>query len=225
VGVQGRAGTGKTTMLTEVKRIAEANSFRVLGLGPSGRAVQELTQAGIESQTIARFTLAQDKGVDDKTVLVIDEAGMVPTLSMRDVLKSAERSNAKVVVIGDERQLKAVEAGRPFGQLHEHGTEFALMEEIQRQKEPQLREAVREASQGKILESIARMQPQTLEIADDETRYRHIAQEFAVLEPNQRKDTLVITGTVNSRVLEASHLRPDEATGGVMISGLGRGWF
>ncbi len=199
VGVQGRAGTGKTTMLAEVKRIAEANSFRVLGLGPSGRAVQELTLAGVESQTIASFTLAQDKGIDDKTVLVMDEAGMVPTLSMRDVLRSAQRSNAKVVVIGDERQLKAVEAGRPFGQLYEHGAEFALMEEIQRQKEPRLLEAVRAASQGNILESIARMQPQTVEIADDGSRYRHIAQEFAALPVEQRKDTLVITGTNEAR--------------------------
>lgn len=112
VGVQGRAGTGKTYMLAEVKRIAEANGFNLVGLGPSGRAVQELTDAGVESRTIASFNIAQDKEIDGKSVIVVDEAGMVPTKDMRKILQTAEQHNAKVVVIGDEKQLKAVEAGR-----------------------------------------------------------------------------------------------------------------
>lgn len=72
VGVQGRAGTGKTFMLAEVKAIAEANGFRLMGMGPSGRAVQELSDAGVDARTIASFNIAQDKEIDSKTLIVID---------------------------------------------------------------------------------------------------------------------------------------------------------
>ena len=199
VGVQGRAGTGKTFMLAEVKRIAEVNDFKLVGLGPSGRAVQELSDAGVESRTIASFNIAQDKEIDGKSIIVVDEAGMVPTRDMRQILQTAEQHNAKVVVIGDEKQLKAVEAGRPFAQLYEHGIQFALMDEIQRQQNEMLREAVIEASRGQIAQSIARMEPHITEIKADEKRYRTIAEEFAFRSPEERRNTLVITGTNQAR--------------------------
>ena len=199
VGVQGRAGTGKTFMLAEVKRIAEANGYKLMGVGPSGRAVQELTDAGVESRTIASFNIAQDKEIDGKSVIVIDEAGMVPTKDMRQILQAAEQHNAKVVVIGDEKQLKSVEAGRPFVQLYEHGIQFALMDEIQRQQNETLREAVIEASRGQIAQSIARMEAYITEIKADEKRYRTLAQEFANRMPEDRRNTLVITGTNQAR--------------------------
>ena len=199
VGIQGRAGTGKTFMLAEVKRIAEANGFKLMGLGPSGRAVQELADAGVESRTIASFNIAQDKEVGSKTLIVVDEAGMVPTRDMRQILQTAEQHNAKVVVIGDEKQLKAVEAGRPFAQLYEHGIQFALMDEIQRQQNETLREAVIEASRGQIAQSVARMEPHITEIKADEKRYRTIAEEFASQPSDERRNTLVITGTNQAR--------------------------
>ena len=199
VGVQGRAGTGKTFMLAEMKRIAEANGFNLVGLGPSGRAVQELTDAGVESRTIASFNIAQDKEIDGKSVIVVDEAGMVPTKDMRKILQTAEQHNAKVVVIGDEKQLKAVEAGRPFAQLYEHGIQFALMDEIQRQQNESLRQAVIEASRGQIAQSISRMEPDVTEVKADEKRYRTIAEEFANRSSEERRNTLVITGTNQAR--------------------------
>lgn len=195
VGVQGRAGTGKTFMLSEVKSVAEANGFKLMGLGPSGRAVQELTDAGVDARTIASFNIAQDKEIDAKTLILIDEAGMVPTKDMRSIFRAAEQVNAKVVVIGDEKQLKAVEAGRPFAQLYEHGIQFALMDEIQRQQDVTLREAVREASQGHIARSVTRMRPFVAEIMKDDLRYQTIAREFAEKSLVERRQTLVITGT------------------------------
>jgi len=114
---------------------------------------------------------------------------------MRQIFRAAEQYNAKIVVIGDEKQLKAVEAGRPFAQLYEHGIQFALMDEIQRQQDTNLREAVREASQGQIARSVARMQPHVIEIKKDDVRYQTIAREFAEKSVEERRQTLVITGT------------------------------
>ena len=157
--------------------------------------MQELSDARVDARTIASFNIAQDKEIDAKTLIVIDEAGMVPTKDMRSIFRAAEQVNAKVVVIGDEKQLKAVEAGRPFAQLYEHGIQFALMDEIQRQQDLTLREAVREASQGHIARSVGLMQPFVTEIKVDDVRYQTIAREFAEKSPEECRQTLVITGT------------------------------
>ena len=125
------------------------------------------------------------------------------------------------MVIGDEKQLKAVEAGRPFAQLYEHGIQFALMDEIQRQQDVSLREAVREASQGHIARSVARMQPFVTEIKKDDVRYQTIAREFAEKSVEERRQTLVITGTnlardaINREIRSA--LGKDDAGLGVQI--------
>lgn len=61
-------------------------------------------------------------GLTRNSVLVMDEAGMVPTADMAVVLGEARRADAKVVLIGDNRQIKSIMAGRPFQEiLHRHG--------------------------------------------------------------------------------------------------------
>ena len=63
VGVQGYAGTGKTTMLDRVRTLAEKKGWRLVGLAPSASAVKTLaSEAGIESETLQGF-LARNTGV------------------------------------------------------------------------------------------------------------------------------------------------------------------
>jgi integrase len=73
---------------------------------------------------------------------VIDEAGTVPKRQMEQALKLAEQAGPRVVLLGDTGQTKAIEAGRPFHQLQASGMATSAMAEIQRQKDPVLREAV-----------------------------------------------------------------------------------
>ncbi|MDX9737684.1 MAG: MobF family relaxase [Azonexus sp.] len=62
VGVQGYAGTGKTTMLSVVKAVAEDQGYQVIGLAQSASAAETLqSETGIKSQTIAGWLLAQRK--------------------------------------------------------------------------------------------------------------------------------------------------------------------
>ena len=153
VGVQGYAGTGKTTMLARARALAEKKGYRMVGLAPSASAVKTLSdEAGIESGTLQGF-LARNAGVTEgrltrkgakemraahhKTVLVVDEGSLASTVQARDLLRIAnELRIPRVVLVGDAKQLDAVDAGKPFAQLQAAGMQTAVMDEIMRQRDP-----------------------------------------------------------------------------------------
>lgn len=99
VGVQGRAGSGKTTMLGQVREASLANGWHCIGLAPSAAAAQELGTVGIEAQTIAAFLIGNGSSLNSKTVLIVDEAGMVSARDMQAVLAAVENGNAHAVCI------------------------------------------------------------------------------------------------------------------------------
>jgi Ti-type conjugative transfer relaxase TraA len=150
--IQGRAGAGKTTILTAIRQSYERAGYHVQGIALSGQAAHNLEkEAGIQSRTIASWQ--KEPQVVERTVLIVDEAGMVGSRNMERVLHIARASNAKVILVGDERQLQPIEAG---GALHAIDRELirerpeasSQIQTIQRQKEPWMREAVHEAAKG-----------------------------------------------------------------------------
>ena len=167
VGVQGYAGTGKTTMLDRARTLAEKKGWRMMGLAPSASAVQTLaSEAGIESETLQRF-LARNAGVAEgrltnrgaremraafaKTILVVDEGSLASTVQARDLLRIANEFRIpRVVLVGDAKQLDAVDAGKPFAQLQAAGMRTAVMDEIMRQRDPDLKQAVEASLAGEI---------------------------------------------------------------------------
>ena len=134
VGVQGYAGAGKTRMLGRARTLAAKKGWRVLGLAPSASAVRTLeAESGIKSETLQRF-LARNEGLAEgrltksaakkmraafaKTVLVVDEGSLASTAQARDLLRIAGALRIpKLVLVGDAKQLEAVDAGKPFAQL------------------------------------------------------------------------------------------------------------
>ena len=186
VGVQGYAGTGKTTMLDRARVLAEKSGHRIVGLAPSASAARTLgAESGIKSETLQRF-LARNAGIAEgrltrkaergmhavfrKTVLVVDEGSLASTVQARDLLRIANALRIpRVVLVGDEKQLDAVDAGKPFAQLQRAGMKTAVMDEILRQKDPELKEAVRASLAGdvrgafeKLGERIAEVKPDNL---------------------------------------------------------------
>jgi hypothetical protein len=198
VGVQGYAGTGKSYMLEQAKTAAEERGYRMVALAPYAAHVRVLREHGVEAKTLASFLAAREKGLDEKTVLVIDEAGTVPTRQMEQALKLAEQAGARVVLLGDTGQTKAIEAGRPFDQLQAAGMQTALMSEVQRQKDPLLREAVLLAARGESEASLSRLTG-VLEVPDDHHRRRIIAWDYTRLPEEERARTIVVAGTNESR--------------------------
>ena len=186
VGVQGYAGTGKTRMLDRARTLAEKKGWRMVGLAPSASAVQTLAaESGIESETLQRF-LARNTGVAQgrltkkgtremraafaRTVLVVDEGSLASTVQARDLFRIAgELRIPKLVLVGDSKQLDAVDAGKPFAQLQQAGMKTAVMDEIMRQRDPGLKAAVEATLAGdigkafdKLGSNVAEVNPQNI---------------------------------------------------------------
>lgn len=198
VGVQGLAGTGKSTMLEMAKYALESEGYHVRALAPYGSQVKALREAGTDSNTLASFLAAKDKNIDARTVLVIDEAGVVPTRQMEQLLKTAENAGARVVLLGDTAQTKAIEAGRPFDQLQAAGMATAKMEDIRRQKDQLLKEAVQYAAKGNTQMSLSRISS-LVEVEDAGKRRTAIAEDYLKLEPKDRDQTIIVAGTNEAR--------------------------
>ena len=161
VCIQGYAGTGKTFMLDSARKLLEQKGYSFIGLAPSSSAAATLrTQADIQSHTLHKFLfkykgLIEGRGtiegrrmmqreLKDK-IIVLDEASLAATSHLRSLMKISKDLDVKVVLVGDVKQLGAVEAGKPFYQLQTAGIKTAVMDDIQRQTNLLLRKAVLDA--------------------------------------------------------------------------------
>ena len=184
VGVQGYAGTGKTAMLNRARALLEKRGFEVRGLAPSASAARTLeNEAGIRSETLQRF-LARNAGVAQgrltdrgerqmraafkKTVLVVDEGSLASTVQARDLLRIANTLRIpRVVLVGDEKQLDAVDAGKPFAQLQRAGMKTATMDEIMRQRDAGLKAAVEASLAGDVKTAFEKLGGNVAEVKAD----------------------------------------------------------
>ena len=223
VGVQGYAGAGKTRMLDRARTLAEKKGWRVLGLAPSASAVRTLkAESGIKSETLQRF-LARNAGLAEglltkgaakkmraaysRTVLVVDEGSLASTAQARDLLRIAGALRIpKLVLVGDARQLEAVDAGKPFAQLQAAGMKTALMDEILRQRDPDLRAAVEASIAGdigrafeKLGDNVAQVNPRNIAGA--------VAARWLKLSPDLRERTGVMSPGHELREAINAHIR------------------
>jgi ATP-dependent exoDNAse (exonuclease V) alpha subunit len=164
VGLDGIAGTGKTTTLAVIREGAEAEGYKVEGFAPTSRATQKLAEAGIETSTLQRH-LARGEPPDtgEKRFYVLDESSLASTRQMHEFMERVDAGD-RVLLVGDTRQHEAVEAGRPFAQLQEAGMRTVRLEEIVRQKDPELKQAVEQLAHGQVgaaIDSLDRQGPDT----------------------------------------------------------------
>jgi len=215
-GIQGLAGTGKSFALQNAQTILQEQGHTMTALAPYGNMVRNLREDGIPANTIASVLAASDKRpfldtLGPKTVVVIDEAGVVPVRQIDKLLALIQPTGAKVVLLGDTAQTKAIEAGRSFAMLQEHGMKTVLMADIQRQRSERLRQAVQLAAEGKasrslpLLDQIRTIPDQFItdehghKSRDSSARYETIAQAYTQLSAAEQSGTIVVTGTNASR--------------------------
>lgn len=147
--VEGVAGAGKTFALAAAHDAWTASGLRVRGACLAARAAQRLEEgSGIPSTTLDRLLRSLERDpLTPLDVVTVDEAGMVGTRKLLVLIEHAARARAKVVLVGDQRQLPEIEAGGAFaGLLTRHGD--APLVDNRRQYEPWERAALAELRHG-----------------------------------------------------------------------------
>ncbi len=211
IGVEGKAGAGKSYLLAPVVEACQRAGWQVRGMAPTTSAVAVLQEHHVPAVTVARF-LRQPRADDEawrelkvgsgvrvpaRQLWIVDEAGLLSSAQMEALLQRAEAVKAKVVLVGDRMQHKPVEAGRPFKQLVDAGMATARLERIRRQRDPGLRAAVQEAARGNAAHALLELDRQgcVVEIKDRDARLRYVAERYMRLSGSR----LVTTATNQDR--------------------------
>ncbi|HUN84702.1 MAG TPA: MobF family relaxase [Terracidiphilus sp.] len=198
VGLDGIAGAGKTTTLAVIREGAEAQGYKVEGFAPTSRAAQKLADAGMETSTLQKHLARGEKpDTGERRLYVLDESSLASTRQMHEFVNRLH-PNDRVLLVGDRRQHEAVEAGRPFAQLQDAGMKTVKLEEIVRQKNPELKQVVEQLARGEVREAVQGLERQgrVHEIAGHDDRITAIAKEYA----KSPEGTLVVSPDNRSRV-------------------------
>lgn len=147
VNISGAAGTGKTAALDELRRALTTQGREVIAIGPTLSAVEELQKVGFrEAHTVERLLQDTTTQLSVKgSVVIVDEAGMISTRQMVDIIRLAENCDARIILSGDTKQIQSVEAGDALRILETQSRmKSASLTEIQRQTRKDYREAIEE---------------------------------------------------------------------------------
>jgi conjugative relaxase-like TrwC/TraI family protein len=194
--VQGYAGTAKTTtVLATVAREVQSQGYNVTTLAPTASAARTLGEAlGLRGETVAKH-LMQHAPTNGRSVWIVDEATMLSAHDMATLLESAEKAKARVILVGDVKQLGSVGAGAAFAQMQSAGMKTAKLAEIVRQTNPLTKEAVEASIQGdarRALDALDRGGGKVIAYGDPAERMQAMAKDYAALSPKDQRNTIVI---------------------------------
>ncbi|ELY3637785.1 conjugative transfer relaxase/helicase TraI [Cronobacter sakazakii] len=169
IGVQGYAGVGKTTQVRALKSAIEtlpkAGRPELLGLAPTHQAVKEMSEVGVVAQTVKSFLVEHDQRVagGEKPdyhgrMFLIDESSMVGNQDTAALYQAIRAGGGRAVSMGDTAQFEAVDSGAPFKLVQERSPmDVAIMKEIVRQRDMQLKSAVSDIIDNRIDAALSRI--------------------------------------------------------------------
>ena len=173
IGIQGDAGVGKTTMLKAAIPLAKDAGLKVIGIAPTSTAVEALEETGVFDKVMTSQQFCLTPRGDNQTLLVVDEASMLGTKSMLNILQYANsKEMAKVVLMGDVNQHGAIEAGAPFADMQRAGLQTAKIDQIVRQKDARHRGGIAQLAKGNIRAGFKAFAPEIHQV-NRETMNQH----------------------------------------------------
>lgn len=194
--INGDAGTGKTTLLSEVNRCVNAENRQIIGLAYTGKAAAEIESAsGIRSTTLHAFLNRKDS-VPENSILVVDEASMIGSKQLHQLIKRAHESNAKIVLLGDTKQFKGIGGGDMFSRLQEQPAicKTISMSESIRAKTENMKELYSLIKERQFESAIGKMSERgELVEADKDDAIRRIVEQYD-------QETLVIASRNEDRM-------------------------
>ena len=221
--IRGAAGVGKTSMLQEMAEGIEATGKKVFAFAPSADASRvTLRQDGFQdADTVARLLIDEKLQEQIKgQVILIDEAGLLGTVTTSKVFDLAEKLDARVICSGDRRQHGSVERGAALRLLEEEaGLVPAEIREIQRQK-GDYKHAVECLSDGRTEEGFNALDRLgwVREVPDEE-RHLVLAREYTDAIENGKTALVVsptiyegerISATIRGRLQDLGHVSREE---------------
>ena len=214
--ITGKAGTGKTTLMKEVKKGIEDSDKRIYSFAPSSEASRgvQRSEGFSNADTVAK--LIQDKNLQSELkgqVIWIDEAGMLSNRDMNKVFGIAKEQKARVILSGDTKQHNSVQRGDALRIIEEQGgIKPVTVNKIQRQKNEDYKEAVKLLSDGGIEKGFKKLEKigSIKEIADSKERISAIAEDYyssAYKGKEPQKEVLVIAPTHAEGELVTGYIR------------------
>jgi hypothetical protein len=134
--IDGQAGTGKSYTVGAIRQVYTRAGYNVIGLAPTNALASDMRDSGFSYAVTLHselFKLNSNRGTwNGCTLVVIDEAAMVDTKLMAEVTRHAQEAGAKLLLVGDDRQLSSIDHGGMFSVLkHRYGA--AELSEVRRQ--------------------------------------------------------------------------------------------
>jgi hypothetical protein len=202
VNLRGAAGTGKTATLQEIQRGLAEGGREVIAVAPTRSAVEELEKIGF-ARALTVEGLLQDSSKQKLAgnVLIVDEAGMVSSRQMSELLAPAERSRIQILFSGDTRQLQSVEAGDALRVLEQESRlKSVSLSQVQRQTLAEYRTAVEQLRQNPARGFRQLEQMGAVREIDWQLRPQEVSQAYqdAIAQPNakgQTREVLVVAPT------------------------------
>ena len=208
---QGVAGAGKSYALNQFRRIAAVQGYTVRGFAPSAEAAKSLGDSAQiqQTETVAALFCTQPQETPSQVpeIWVVDEAGLLSAKDALALLTKAQEQQARVILVGDTRQLSAVEAGNPFKSLQQAGMATANLNQSLRQKNQQIKAGVDLIADGQIAKGIHQLKPYIHQVRGEEARAEAIARDYLALMPEERQKTLLLAGTNRERLAITQAIR------------------
>lgn len=188
-GIFGDAGTGKTYMLKAVKEFQDMQGKdNLIGLAPTNKAAGEISkESGIKGQTIDSFIIQKEHLQNQ--IIIVDEASMLDSRKMKQLVSIAAVTNSKLVLMGDTKQFTSIGAGAIFEQLSSRGAiKTAIMDESMRAKTDEMRELYKLTKEQKTDTVLDILEKKEQFKTIEENSYKEVVKEYL----ENKDDTLLL---------------------------------